>query len=461
MTTAQLLRLTNSITFKGFLLAFLLLCLMVPTMMVRGVIEERRARAQTVREDIAKSWAPTGMAFRTPFLLVPYTITGTVQENVGGQILTRLETKTKIAHLYPEALDVASNLPVSIKKRSIFEATVFNGQIRMSGKFRLTNAMAHGGMGAASVDWASAKFVLPLPHPKVLRGQTEFRWNGQAQPLTASGDLNGHKVFHLGTPTTGVSMEALEKGIPFSLGFRGAGTGGFSFVPRAADFSLTMSASWSSPSFYGESLPMEHKITPNGFSARWQESIHQIGLPLWDTGMELPQDQASTSGEIGVNFFQSVDIYHQSDRALKYAFLFILLTFGAFFIFEIRAGLRLHLFHYAQVGLANVIFFLLLFSLSEHINFTLAYALASTSVVTVIGLYASSILKARSRSIPLSIGLVVAYGILYGLLREEDYSLLIGSVGLLVGLALVMFFTRKVEFGRLDALRSEEVDGNG
>lgn len=61
--------------------------------------------------------------------------------------------------------------------------------------------------------------------------------------------------------------------------------------------------------------------------------------------------QALFGRNFGVSFVDPVDQYLKTDRAIKYALLFIALTFATFFLFEVLKRLAVHPVQYALVGL--------------------------------------------------------------------------------------------------------------
>jgi inner membrane protein len=147
-----------------------------------------------------------------------------------------------------------------------------------------------------------------------------------------------------------------------------------------------------------------------------------------------------------VGFIEPIDIYSLSDRALKYAFLFIGLTFGCFFLYEALKALPIHPAQYSLVGLALATFFLLLIALSEHIEFWLAYAIASVACVAILGFYLSGVLRSARRALVFSALHATLYSALYGLLISEDNALLLGSLLIFGLIAAVMGITRKVNW---------------
>ena len=141
-----------------------------------------------------------------------------------------------------------------------------------------------------------------------------------------------------------------------------------------------------------------------------------------------------------------IDNYRMGHRSVKYAPLFLVLTFITLWLFEILSGVRIHPLQYLLLGAGMSVFYLLELSLAEHIGFLAAYIAASSAIVLLIGSYSSVVLKSPTRASIVGSITAVLYGNLYILLRNQDYALLIGSIGLFVVIATVMYLTRKIDF---------------
>ncbi len=152
------------------------------------------------------------------------------------------------------------------------------------------------------------------------------------------------------------------------------------------------------------------------------------------------------SASLGVKLFMSVDFYQKSMRAIKYVMLFILLTFLSVFLFEIFGKKQVHPIQYLLVGFAMTIFYLLLIAISEHSYFFLAYIVAAIAIVLLITGYTVKILGARNKGLTMGSIIALLYGYLYILLINQDYALLIGSIGLFGILAFVMYITRNLDW---------------
>src|SRR6185436_8770926 len=127
-------------------------------------------------------------------------------------------------------------------------------------------------------------------------------------------------------------------------------------------------------------------------------------------------------------------------------------TFAAFFLFEILKRLAIHPVQYALVGVALAVFFLLLISLSEHLGFAPAYAIAAVACVALIGYYVGHILNSFRRGAGFAVLLSSLYALLYVLLRAEDHALLAGSIFVFTALAVAMVATRRVDWYALAAI---------
>ena len=126
--------------------------------------------------------------------------------------------------------------------------------------------------------------------------------------------------------------------------------------------------------------------------------------------------------------------------------MLIALTFLIFFFVEVLNNRRIHPIQYILVGLALCIFYLLLLSISEHLNFNQAYIISSIATILLITTYAKSVFKSSRLTALQGLILVILYGFMYVLIQLEDYALLIGSIGLFVVLAIVMYISRKIDW---------------
>lgn len=241
------------------------------------------------------------------------------------------------------------------------------------------------------------------------------------------------------------------------------GTAEIGLVPVAEATEWRLRSDWPHPSFGGRFLPTRRDVSDTGFDAAWSVSSLATTAPL-DVikGAAMAPDKAKAAAvldTLSVAFVDPVNPYVLSDRAIKYGLLFVVLTFTAVLMAETLARgrvRRVHPIQYALVGLALCLFFLLLLSLSEHLAFGAAYAIASAACVLLLGFYGRHMLGSLRDGLLFGAGMALLYGLLYLLLLREQTALVLGSVGLFGALAAVMLLTRHVDWYRLAPLTGPE-----
>jgi inner membrane protein len=211
-------------------------------------------------------------------------------------------------------------------------------------------------------------------------------------------------------------------------------------VPVGSNNMVNMESNWAHPQFSGSFLPEARSVDDSGFKASWRvsamaSSAQQQLLALDGAGAAEAAQGPARLDSFGMGFIEPVNIYAQADRATKYGLLFVALTFAAFFVFEILKRLPIHPIQYLLVGLALIMFFLLLVSLSEHLDFLLSYLVASAACIALISFYLSAVLRSRVRAAGFGAGLVLLYSALYGLLSSENNALVLGTLLLFAALA--------------------------
>jgi inner membrane protein len=256
-------------------------------------------------------------------------------------------------------------------------------------------------------------------------------------------------------PLTIASASAVQP-LQFQIELQLQGTSDFQITPVGRETHVMLTSDWPHPSFVGEFLPRAREVTAAGFSAEWQTSYFATNLEealsrcrADNSAPPDPKDQgcADFAGRhFGVSFIDPVDQYLKSERAVKYGFLFIALTFAGFFLMEVLRRVSVHPVQYGLVGLALAMFFLLLLSFSEHIGFAAAFLVSAIACVGVITYYVTHVLGSRAQGAGFGGSLAVLYALLYAILSSEDYALLTGSVLVFALLTLVMVLTRQVNW---------------
>jgi inner membrane protein len=300
----------------------------------------------------------------------------------------------------------------------------------------------------------------------------QVQLDGQTLPVLAG---TGHERYPRGLRAELTEARAAAADAPLALrvSLDLLGTASLSLVPAAGETRWTLRSDWPHPSFGGRFLPATREVGESGFSARWAvsslASSAAADVPRRGELCAVPRTSGDDEGEavatpsqkdnacldtLGVSFIDPVNPYVLTDRATKYALLFIVLTFVCVALTEVLARRRVHPVQYTLVGLALALFYLLLLSLSEHIAFGAAYAAASAACVLLLGFYARHMLGSTRTGVLFGAGIALLYGALWSLLQMEQTALVIGSLLLFAMLAAVMVATRRVDWYALfDSLR--------
>ncbi|MEK7390983.1 MAG: cell envelope integrity protein CreD [Fibrobacterota bacterium] len=438
--------------FKIGFLAFLALVLLIPVQMVRSMVEERTDRANSVKREISSKWGGE-QSVGAVRLDVPCTVKST---DTAGKV----HESTVWIHAWPQKLDVVGKMETEIRKRGIYRVPLYLAGLDLHGEFRLPDPATLGLKGAVP-RWEEAQIAADVGDIQSLARPAVLEVAGKAVELSPTGEgravvparvedqseddrvSNASSVSELEpTPRLGGAVH-LEKAvvggtIPFRLQVSTRGQGRLAIQPLARSTSVKLTSDWASPSYDGRFLPASHSESGNGFEATWMVSNLNLEVPMvWEGNWRV-----AAVPLLGVRMVEPVDDYDSSDRSLKYAFLFLTLTFLAFFLFETFLDTPMHPVQYALVGLANCLFYLLTLAISEHIGFDAAYWIAAGGTTLVISGYAASALSGWGRALFLGSGTQGLYGFLYTLLKAEEWSLLMGSCGLFAILAFVMWVTR-------------------
>jgi inner membrane protein len=295
--------------------------------------------------------------------------------------------------------------------------------------------------------------VVGIHDTRGIRYRSEVDWDGTSPALSPGGidaaGLPSGVQADLGTPA-GTDRPARHA---FRIALTLLGTQRLDIVPLGATTSITLASPWPHPSFTGRILPdAGTTVSADGFAAAWRTSHFATNLAqVYQRCTQARQCDEFRQHTVAVSFIQPVDLYQTVERSVKYGFLFILLTFAAFFLFEVLGRLAIHPVQYGLVGVALTVFFLLLISLSEHVGFASAYAIATLGCVGLIGYYVGHVLRSWRRGAVFAAGLASLYGLLYVILRLEDHALLLGSLLVFACLAAAMIATRRVDWYAVSA----------
>ncbi len=435
----------RSLFFKLGAIALLMLLVLIPLLMINGIIADRQFTRDQVLDDIARS-SSYSQRLTGPVMVVPYR--KTVREwKLNEKLNKRYEvTREERGRLYflPDRFELDGKVQTELRARGIYQARLFHADNRISGRFEVPAQLG------ITEDFADYRFEQAF----LAVGISDIRGIENALTLELG---NQHLDFEPGSQVDWLG-EGVHVALPdqdskktyvvdFAFDLRLQGTEQLQVVPVGKISQVSLASNWPHPSFIGNFLPAQREVTDTGFTANWQTTFFSTNLEQALQNCLNGQDcKDFTNRSFGVNFIDPVDQYLKSDRAIKYALLFIALTFAGFFLFEVLKNLAVHPMQYALVGFALAFFYLLLLSLSEHLGFAMAYLISASACVLLIGFYVCHVLRSITHGLGFSAGLAALYGLLYGLLSTEDYALLMGSLLLFGLLGAVMVLTRKLDW---------------
>lgn len=451
---SDLKQISDSLVFRFILIAVLIGFMMIPLGLVSDIVRERSNLYRGVLNEIASTWGQQ-QNLQGPALFVPYTekfITEEIKTDKDGyeRKVNKTLYKQRTAMVLPDDLYIDVRLNGETRKRSLYESLVYTADLKITGDFQRPdiNSLSNN---IDKIHWNRAWLVLGISDTQAINKVSGLNWHNQKtidfEPGTkvVSTIASGfHAPLDLSLLDTSVSNSVKGSRVkyPFQLNLNVNGSQGFYFTPFGKTTEVQIVSDWPHPSFQGSVLPNKHEVNNDGFVASWSVPNLARNYPqLWTLEK---QEFNVNEFQAGVNLFESVSLYSQITRAIKYGMLFFTLTYITFLIFEMGIGRRLHIVQYGVIGLALSMFYLTLLSMAEHAGFFSAYLSAAGIIIIMISLYAYAAIRSFKRTLVVSMLLAGLYALLYSLLKLEDYALLAGTVLLLVILAVLMVLTRNI-----------------
>lgn len=447
---------SNKFIFKGFFIALLILLMLIPSFFVQNLVHERSSRKDEVIAEISNKWG-NAQTLYGPFLVIPYLKTVSIGDNKTKDI------KSQIYYL-PENLKVTGNILPEDRHRSIYEVTLYKTDIQINGHFN-PNALASLGIAPEKILWNEAYIQLGLSDIKGLEKQITINWDKSVKgdfDVINYASTNNDVVAKTATIVDNASSSSPNmsskdysdlsfpivydpnKNHDFDIEIHAKGSSGLYFTPTGNQTEVAVRSAWKTPSFDGNYLPSNDpdSVHANGFVANW--NIAKASRPFPQVSVDAAPDLDASV--FGVKLLQPNDNYNKNERSVKYAILFVTLTFAVFFLMEMLQKKSIHPLQYILVGFALILFYVLLLSISEYAGFNKAYIIAAIAIVGLISFYVSAILHARKAGISFGLGLTGLYAYIFFLIQLEDFALLFGSIGLFIVLALIMYYTRKINW---------------
>lgn len=471
METTEATETTNTTTIldkskwliKGGIIGFIALAMMIPMLYVKNLILEREDRQKEAAREISSKWAgPQNII--GPVIAIPY------WEVIGTDTTGKIIQQKQTAWFLPDSLNITATVNPKEKHRGIFKVMLFESDISITGNYKKINTEKLNITNDKFL-WDEAYIMMSIADNKGLNDQLMLQWNDTLLEFSPQSGANNVGMKAL------LKANSIEdfKNIKFSTKINLNGSEQLRFTPVGKSTTVIMNSTWKDPSFNGNTLPQNTVVNDSGFEASWKSMAHKRNFPQEWTGstfsfshifsqpatsegvrfdgsggsttVEKYENNGSISNAaFGVDLYIPVNGYQKTLRTIKYALLCILLTFAAFFLIETSNKKSVHPFQYGLIGLALILFYTLLLSISEYTGFNAAYLLASFATIGLISWFIKNILQSARITTILSVVLVLIYSYVFSLLQLKDYSLLLGSIGLFLTLAVVMYFSKRLKW---------------
>jgi inner membrane protein len=445
---------------KLFSIGFLILILLIPSAWIDDLIQERQGRSDQVIQEVADKWSGS-QTITGPVLVIPFKRHEVIDRGKDGK---EIREHIEKAYFLPESLNIDGTVNPEILHRGIFDAVVYQSSLQVRSTFTTPDFKSLD-VAEEDVIWNNAQVIFGISDLRGISDNPVLSIGNKPYTAEPSNDTGITVVpsQRSNTSTNDYNVTVDQKinssnGILVKLAWENAesfdgnfllkinltGSKRLDFVPVGKTTDVKLSGPWEDPSFDGEFLPATRTVSSNGFTASWK--VLHFNRPFAQQWVD--DNRALKGSDFGVRLLIPVDQYQKSTRTSKYAQLIILLTFIALFLVEITRKVRIHPFQYILIGAALIIYYTLLLSISEQLGYNRAYWIASIATVILITLYSTTFLKNASLVILLSMLLIVFYTFIFVIILQQDLSLLIGSIGLFMVVAALMFFSRKVTWYR-------------
>ena len=430
---------------KALIILGLILILLIPAMLISNLIDERESLRSEAVVEVSGKWAHD-QNLVGPYLSIPY-------YNENGKASEKC-----FLQVMPENLKIAGNVTTETLHRGIYDVVVYHSNLKITGNFskkdfkdipleELCLERAILSMGITDLRGIENQLDIQL-------GDQNYRFEaGLYNQDVVSGD-GVHAIVNLEDASS--TDDSLLNDIPFSMSLSLKGSEQLMISPIGGNTDVKLHSNWNNPSFTGDFLTSDKEIRKDGFDAHWKMMHLNRDFPQSWTTRDHEKKFSPQHTTFGVTFLLPVDGYQKATRCVKYSILFTTITFIVFFFVEIMRKKRVHPLQYLLVGVALIVFYTLLVSLSEYLAFNLAYILAALATIILITLYSKAVLKSWAQGGFVGGVLLVLYGYLFTIIQLQDYALLAGSIFIFIILGVVMFFSRKVDWYNLNGGGKDE-----
>jgi len=424
---------------KLFIVCGLALVMTIPAFFVDDLVDERTHRANDVVKEIS-GHSGGQQTFLGPTLAIPYSIP---PNSPNG------ESRHGIYLVFPAEASATVKTRTEERRRSLFKVPVFQADLNFSASFDLSGVPTAAAPNV-EFDWTRAEFIVGVSDARGALSDGTITASGKTVALAPGSLAQNLSIGADAAQQTKLSLfGAAASGIQPNTQFKATATLRFSGAQRIAVLAygksthLSLQGDWPNPGFDGGFLPVSRSISSSGFSADWSVPFIARGVRAEGTSDGITGLDATA---LGVSFIEVADPYQSVTRSLKFILLFNGLIFLSYFVFEVTTGKRVHPAQYALVGVAQIIFYLLLLSMAERIGFDLGFLIAGTATVLLLSTNAGWIFVSRIQAIRALVVFTLLYSLIYMLLRLEDNALLVGAIASFLLVAAAMYLTRSIDW---------------
>lgn len=455
----------NSINLKIGAILFLILIFYIGLFFISNLVDERQSYQQQVIQDIAKEQIRPQQVV-APYLKLPYQVQTICTDE---QKKTYACIQTLFVTIGAETTDWKAQFKVSDStyKRNMYKAISYQNHMLGKGVFKSTMFESQ-----RNYLWHQAEIIFPIQDARGLNAKPIFNIDGKNYKFdfsTQSQGQHGFDLLHITSKQYPELIPKLQQGFSFSLQFDLEGLSEFSFVPTSYEMTYQAKGNWGDVKYDGQSLPFKKLNKKQFFEADWKnialgkrnldrlstcensqcfyQALNTQNNPISDEAAYAVSNATSNNiSGISTQFLEPVNIYTQTDRAIKYGIMVIIITFGCFFLFEVLKNLKIHPVQYALVAMAQGVFFVLLLSISEYYAFVLAYLAAAVACIGLITWYLYFVVQGFKAALLFGVLLSILYGMMYLLLQSSGKTFLFGSILSFILIACVMYITRHVNW---------------
>ncbi len=427
--------LKSNLYFKIGSIIIIIILLLIPTVSIQNLITERETTQEEAIAEVSSKWGEE-QTISGPIITIPYYKFVKEQNNREAERIIKVKD---YIHILPNQLNIKGEILPEQRNRGIYEIVVYNSKIELSGSFDNLQ-LSNFDIDKANLLLDEAHITCGIDDLRGIEQQIKLTWNNKEYSFNPGVISNDVVKSGINAPIQVTVDDSMKYDFSFNINLKGSQK--LYFTPLGKTTDVNIHSSWKNPSFNGSFLPDSRTTSDTGFTANWNILHLNRNFPqMW-----LNSEYSINPSAFGIDLLLPVDSYQKTYRSIKYAILFIVFTFLTFFFIEILNKIFIHPIQYILVGIALIVFYTLLLSISEHVKFNLSFIISALSTLLLIAGYIKAILKSSKLTYLISSILVILYSFIFVIIQLQDYSLLIGSIGIFIILGLVMYFSRQIDW---------------